>query len=131
MFDGVDSDVEVSTAVSFLIESGQTLVCLGDSITQAEPGYVSLMSALIAAKYPDRGIQIVNAGIGGHKAPDMRARLERDVLAHRPQWVTISVGINDVWHGMDGGTGGGWKSTSRAWKIWRGGRRRRARRSCW
>lgn len=92
--------------MSFHITSGQTLVCLGDSITQADPGYVSLLAALIAAKYPERGIGVVNAGIGGHKAPDMRARLGRDVLAHRPDWVTISVGINDVWHGLDGGSGG-------------------------
>ncbi len=41
--------------MSFLMEQGQTLVCLGDSITQADPGYVSLMAALIAAKYPERG----------------------------------------------------------------------------
>ena len=92
--------------MSFQMTQGQTLVCLGDSITQADPGYVSLMAALIAAKYPERGIHVVNAGIGGHKAPDMRARLGRDVLAHRPDWVTINVGINDVWHGLDGGTGG-------------------------
>ena len=90
----------------FRILQGQTLVCLGDSITQADPGYVSLMAALIAAKYPERSINVVNAGIGGHKAPDMLERLGRDVLAHRPDWVTVSVGINDVWHGMDGGTGG-------------------------
>jgi len=88
--------------MSFCIESGQTLVCLGDSITQAAPGYVSLMAALIAARYPERAIQIVNAGIGGHKAPDMMERLHRDVIAHRPDWVTINVGINDVWHGLNG-----------------------------
>ena len=88
--------------MSFRIEQGQTLVCLGDSITQADPGYVSLMAALIAAKYPVRDIQVINAGIGGHKAPDMQARLHRDVIAHRPDWVTVSVGINDVWHGLDG-----------------------------
>ena len=92
--------------MSFRIESGQTLVCLGDSITQAFPGYVSLLSDLMAAKYPERGIQVINGGIGGHKAPDMLARLDRDVLAYRPEWVTVNVGINDVWHGVDGGTGG-------------------------
>lgn len=92
--------------MSLRITRGQTLVCLGDSITQADPGYVSLLAALIAAKYPERGIHVVNAGIGGHKAPDMRERLQRDVLARGPDWVTVNVGINDVWHGMDGGTGG-------------------------
>jgi lysophospholipase L1-like esterase len=92
--------------MSFRIEQAQTLVCLGDSITQFDPGYVSLLSDLIAAKYPERGIKVINSGIGGHKAPDMLARLERDVFAYKPQWVTVNVGINDVWHGMDGGRGG-------------------------
>jgi acyl-CoA thioesterase-1 len=92
--------------MSFRIEQGQTLVCLGDSITQFAPGYVSLLSDLIAARYPERGIKVINSGIGGHKAPDMLARLDQDVLAYRPQWVTFNVGINDVWHGLDGGTGG-------------------------
>ncbi|MGI4790014.1 MAG: SGNH/GDSL hydrolase family protein [Janthinobacterium lividum] len=92
--------------MSFRIESSQTLVCLGDSITQAAPGYVSLMADLIAAKYPERGIAVINSGIGGHRAPDLWERVERDVLAHHPHWVTVNVGINDVWHGVDGGTGG-------------------------
>lgn len=91
--------------MSFAIEQNQTLVCLGDSITQNVTGYVSVMTALIAAKYPGRAIKVINAGIGGHKAPDMLARLDRDVLAHHPDWVTINVGINDVWHGL-GGSGG-------------------------
>jgi lysophospholipase L1-like esterase len=30
----------------------------------------------------------------------MLARLHRDVIAHRPNVVTINVGINDVWHGF-------------------------------
>lgn len=91
--------------MSFLVEQNQTWVCLGDSITQSETGYVSVMAALVAAKYPERNIKIINAGIGGNKAPDMLARLERDVLACRPDWVSINVGINDVWHGL-GGSGG-------------------------
>jgi acyl-CoA thioesterase-1 len=30
----------------------------------------------------------------------MRARFERDVLSHNPEVVSISVGVNDVWHGF-------------------------------
>lgn len=91
--------------MSFAIEQNQTLVCLGDSITESAAGYVFLLAALIGAKYPERAIKVVNAGIGGNKAPDMLARLDRDVLAHAPDWVIINVGINDVWHGL-GGSGG-------------------------
>jgi lysophospholipase L1-like esterase len=91
----------------FLIRNGQTLVCLGDSITQNPQGYCRLLTSLIAGAYPERGIRVINAGVSGNKIGDMLQRLDRDVLAHDPAWVTVNVGINDVWHGLTGwGTGG-------------------------
>ncbi|MBC8102277.1 MAG: SGNH/GDSL hydrolase family protein [Cytophagales bacterium] len=101
------STVSNAPADGFKIGPNQTLVCLGDSITQNSVGYCPMIAALIAASYPDRNIRVVNAGIGGNKIPDLLARLDRDVLSHRPDWVTVSVGINDVWHGLnDGGKSG-------------------------
>jgi lysophospholipase L1-like esterase len=32
----------------------------------------------------------------------MLARLENDVLSKKPQWMTLSCGVNDVWHGKNG-----------------------------
>ncbi|HLK58556.1 MAG TPA: SGNH/GDSL hydrolase family protein [Chthonomonadaceae bacterium] len=84
----------------FLLYRNATLVCLGDSITQASDGYVRVMESLIHAAYPERNIRVINAGIGGNRVPDMLARLERDVIAHSPHVVTVNVGINDVWHGF-------------------------------
>jgi acyl-CoA thioesterase-1 len=84
-----------------LLQGVARIVTLGDSITQAgaEPGgYVWLMDRYLKAIYPSTPIEIVNAGISGHKSTDMQARFERDVLAAKPQLVTISVGVNDVWH---------------------------------
>jgi len=86
----------------FLLGKNATLVCLGDSITEARDGYVKVVENLIHAGYPERNVKVVNSGIGGHKAPDMLARLQRDVIAHKPNVVTINVGINDVWHGFRG-----------------------------
>ncbi len=108
---GMNSATAPETAATpagdFLIGTGQTLVCLGDSITQNATGYCALLTALIAAAYPERGIKVINAGVSGNKVPDMLVRLDTDVLAHRPDWVTVNVGINDVWHGLaDWGTGG-------------------------
>jgi acyl-CoA thioesterase-1 len=90
----------MASEYGFLLGKNATLVCLGDSITEARDGYVKVMENLIHAGYPERNVKVVNAGIGGHKAPDMLARLQRDVIAHRPNVVTINVGINDVWHGF-------------------------------
>jgi acyl-CoA thioesterase-1 len=78
------------------------LVTLGDSITQAggrPGGYVWQIDQYLQLLFPDHKIEVVNAGISGHKSNDMLARFQRDVLDKKPDVVTISVGINDVWHG--------------------------------
>jgi acyl-CoA thioesterase-1 len=87
------------------------IVCLGDSITQGGEGpggYVWLLRHYLAALYgapslldgKTTGIEVINAGISGHKSTDMLARFQRDVLDKKPDLVTISVGVNDVWHGF-------------------------------
>ena len=45
---------------------------------------------------------IIGAGISGHKSNQMLERLERDVLSKKPDWMTLSCGVNDVWHGAKG-----------------------------
>jgi acyl-CoA thioesterase-1 len=85
------------------LQGVKTLVTLGDSITQggaAPGGYVWLMQRYLDALYPQQGVKIVNAGISGHKSTDMAARFQKDVLDPKPQLITISVGVNDVWHGF-------------------------------
>lgn len=79
------------------------IVCLGDSITQGGEGpggYVWLVRHYLQALYPQQNIEVLNAGISGHKSNDMLARFQRDVLDKKPDLVTISVGVNDVWHGF-------------------------------
>jgi lysophospholipase L1-like esterase len=51
---------------------------------------------------PNSGIKVIGAGIGGHKVPDLEARLDKDVLSHKPNVVVIYIGINDVWHSKNG-----------------------------
>jgi lysophospholipase L1-like esterase len=85
---------------SFLLKPGQTWVLLGDSITEDPAGYASICSRLIEDQYPELELRIINAGVSGNKARDMVARFERDVLSCNPDWVSISVGVNDVMHGF-------------------------------
>ena len=82
---------------------GEKVAFLGDSITffgEQPTGYVSL----VADALKDIGItiQIVPAGVGGNTSRDMLARLDHDVLSKKPQWMTLSCGVNDVWHGPNG-----------------------------
>ncbi|MGV3617048.1 MAG: SGNH/GDSL hydrolase family protein [Fimbriimonas sp.] len=83
------------------LEGVNRIVMIGDSITQGggQPkGYVTLFAQTLKEAFPQRTIEVVNVGIGGQKAPDMLARFKSDVLDRKPDLVTISVGVNDVWH---------------------------------
>lgn len=91
------------------------LVMIGDSITdagRAQPageglggalggGYVSLVDALLGAAYPDHGIRVVNMGTGGHTVRDLQTRWQTDVLDREPDWLSVMIGINDVWRQFD------------------------------
>jgi len=81
-----------------VLKQGDQIVAMGDSITQ-QGGYLKMIDQVLAEQYPDLKLpKIKNVGIGGQKAEDMVARFGRDVVARKPAVVTISVGINDVWH---------------------------------
>ncbi len=87
-----------------LIQKGDRIAFLGDSITQfgnGKPvGYVNLvMKGLEVAGVPAVKIP---AGISGNKSTQMRARLQRDVIDKHPKFMTLSCGVNDVWHGAKG-----------------------------
>ena len=80
------------------LKEGDKIVALGDSIT-AGGGYLKQIDAVLAQQYPDLKIQkVVNKGISGQKAEDMIKRFDKDIVDQKPAFVTISVGINDVWH---------------------------------
>lgn len=97
------------------IKSGSKLLFIGDSITDCErarpvgeglfgaegTGYVSLVKAYLAAAAPDRKIRVVNMGTSGNTVKDMAARWQTDVLDLKPDWLSIMIGVNDVWRQHD------------------------------
>jgi lysophospholipase L1-like esterase len=93
-----------TSSAEIIVKSGEKISFLGDSITAGgwgnPAGYVKLIVAGLAAN--DVSVEPAPAGIGGHKSNDMLARLDRDVLSKKPQWMTLSCGVNDVWHGTKG-----------------------------
>lgn len=99
-----------------LIESGSKLVFIGDSITDCgrlKPvgeglhwnnlgnGYVSLVQAMLLAKYPQEKIRVINMGTGGDTVRHLKQRWQPDVLDLNPDWLSIMIGINDVWRQFD------------------------------
>lgn len=98
-----------------LIAPHSRLVMIGDSITdcgRGRPvgeavddglgnGYVSLVNATLTVHYPAHHIRVINTGISGNTVLDLQARWEQDVLALRPDWLSVMIGINDVWRQFD------------------------------
>ncbi len=91
------------SADEVLIKKGEKIGFLGDSITAGgakKGGYCDLVISALNGK----GLEVTPkyAGISGHKSNQMLARLDKDVLDHNPNWMTLSCGVNDVWHGAKG-----------------------------
>ena len=98
-----------------LFEKGQTLLLIGDSISDAERArpvgeglfnawgrsYVADVGALLGCMYPELGLRVINMGISGNQVRDLEARWETDVMEHHPDWVSVLIGINDVWRQFD------------------------------
>jgi lysophospholipase L1-like esterase len=87
------------------LRPGERIIFLGDSITQAGAGpggYVTLVKDALEARKKDLRIEVIGAGISGNRVPDLEKRLDRDVLSKKPTLVVIYIGINDVWHSLQG-----------------------------
>ncbi|MHB9108584.1 MAG: SGNH/GDSL hydrolase family protein [Armatimonadota bacterium] len=94
---------------------GSKLVMIGDSVTdcgRAQPvgeglfgalgnGYVANVDALLSSTYPDLHVRVVNMGTSGHNVRDLKARWATDVLGLKPDWVSVMIGINDIWRQFD------------------------------
>lgn len=93
------------------LKQNQTLLFIGDSITDVGRsreddsylgnGYVNYLNAYLGMKYPDLNLTVLNRGISGNRAVDLRGRWQEDCIDLRPDWVTIFIGINDTWRAFD------------------------------
>ena len=64
-------------------------------------GYVRMIENLLMSAYPELTLRITNSGLSGNTSRDLLTRWERDVLNLNPDWVSIMIGINDVWRQFD------------------------------
>ena len=92
----------------------KTILFQGDSITDAGRdfhndenlgyGYPVMTAGAIAVDYPGQ-YRMVNKGISGNRIVDVYARMKRDILNLDPSYMSILIGINDVWHEIGEGNG--------------------------
>jgi lysophospholipase L1-like esterase len=84
------------------LDPGRSVVVfLGDSITSGH-------GLPLPLTFPHRvgealGVSVRNAGISGDLTAGGLARLDRDVLAHRPKLVVVELGVNDAFRRLPGG----------------------------
>ncbi len=98
-----------------IFENGDRIVFAGDSVTDMNSekpvgdglfdrlgfGYVRIVENLLTAIYPEVSLRITNSGVSGNTSRDLLARFDRDVVDLNPDWVSICIGINDVWRQFD------------------------------
>ena len=98
-----------------LFEKNDTVLFIGDSISdydRARPvgeglfnawgqSYVACAGALLGCMYPELGLRVINMGISGNQVRDLKDRWQTDVFDLKPDWVSVLIGINDVWRQFD------------------------------
>ena len=98
-----------------IFENMDRIVFAGDSVTDMDSAnpvgeglfeslgrsYVRIIENMLVAWYPELSIRITNAGISGNTSRDLLARFDRDVVSLDPDYVSICIGINDVWRQFD------------------------------
>ncbi|MBN2139036.1 MAG: SGNH/GDSL hydrolase family protein [Sedimentisphaerales bacterium] len=105
-----------------VIQKGGTILFQGDSITDAGrdrrsegnanstnalgKGYVySIATQLLAEKAGDE-LKIYNRGISGNKVFQLADRWDKDCLDIKPDVLSILIGVNDIWHSLNGNYNG-------------------------
>ena len=79
----------------------------GDSITDCGrkredfygmgTGYPLLVKGALGFDAPGE-YEVINRGIGGHRIVDLYARIRKDFINLEPDYLSILIGVNDVWH---------------------------------
>lgn len=88
-------------------EDGQRILFQGDSITDfgrrrdvmydLGTGYVAHIRGLMSALRPDLNVEILNRGVSGDRTVELIERWQEDCLDLRPDWLSVFIGVNDVW----------------------------------
>ncbi|MEI7899749.1 MAG: GDSL-type esterase/lipase family protein [bacterium] len=82
------------TAADFFLKNGDTVVMMGDSITEQHQ-YSSYVEAWTLTRFPAWDLRFFNVGIGGDGASGGKERFKRDVLAFAATALTVNFGMND------------------------------------
>ena len=82
---------QIAVASGYTEQQGLVYACLG----------VACAGALLSCMYPELGLRVINMGISGNQVRDLKDRWQTDVIDLKPDWVSVLIGINDVWRQFD------------------------------
>ena len=72
-----------------------------DTVYRPEGGYPARLRRRLNLLYPASAVNVLNAGVSGDSSAGGLRRLERDVLSHLPDLVTVNFGLNDAMGGRN------------------------------
>jgi lysophospholipase L1-like esterase len=93
---------ELKTRQMLLSGGKVRVVCFGDSVTGvyyhtgSRRAYTDMLGIALRRASPQAKVAMINAGISGHTTVNALARIDRDVLSHKPDLVTVMFGLNDM-----------------------------------
>lgn len=86
----------------------------GDSITDAGRireqndnfgfGYPNLIASDFLKNRKGQ-FEFINRGVSGDRVVDLYARMKKDIINLKPDYMSILIGVNDVWHEFSGKNG--------------------------
>lgn len=111
------STTQAASESAIDLPAGATILFQGDSITDVgrdrnrdqanDPralgdGYPMLIAGGLLRDHAAKNLKIFNRGISGNKVPDLAARWQADCLDLKPAVLSILIGVNDIWHQLNG-----------------------------
>ena len=83
----------------------------GDSITDCGrnrmenssmgDGYAHMIKAQMGSENPGE-YEFLNRGVSGNRIVDVYARIKYDIINIKPDYLSLLIGVNDVWHELGG-----------------------------
>ena len=93
---------KLKTRRKLLAKKHVRVVCFGDSVTGvyyhtgSRQAYTDMVGVGLRQLSTGGSIEAINAGISGHTTVNALSRIDKDVLAHKPDLVTVMFGLNDM-----------------------------------
>lgn len=63
-------------------------------------GYPTIVSSKLGSEMPGE-YEFLNRGISGNRIVDVYARMKKDIINLKPDYMSMLIGVNDVWHEFD------------------------------